>query len=102
MVSCTGKLSWGRTNLAKKRVCDSTREEEEARARARLLEGGSAVALGSTASLQRSLQRYSLGPLKFEGFSTPLSFPIQEEIQEMGIFIAYGQIKLVHWLFKKK
>lgn len=49
-----------------------------------------------------TLQRYSLGPLKFEGFSTHLSFPIQEEIQEMGIFIAYGQIKLVHWLFKKK
>lgn len=90
MVSCTGKLSWGRTNLAKKRDYDSTREEEEARARARLLEGGRAVVLGSTASQQCSLRRYSLGSLKFEGFSTPLSFPIQEEIQEIEIFTAYG------------
>lgn len=91
MVSCTGKLSWGRTNLAKKRDYDSTREEEEeARARARLLEGGRAVALGSTASQQCSLRRYSLGSLKFEGFSTPLSFPIQEEIEEIEIFTAYG------------
>lgn len=66
-MSCAGKLSRGRANLAKKRVCDSTREEEEARARARLLEGGRAVALGSTASLQCCLQRYGPGSLELRG-----------------------------------
>lgn len=72
MVSWAGKLSWARTNLAKRRVCDSTREEEEeARARARLREGGRAGALGSAASLQLSLQRGSLGSLKLGGFWFP-------------------------------
>lgn len=70
VVSCTGKLSWAGANLAGKRVCDS-RGEEEAGARARLLAGGRAAALGSAASPQRSPRRCSLGFRKFEGLRFP-------------------------------
>lgn len=67
-------------------------------------EGGRA--LGSTASLQRCLRRYSLGSLKFEGLWLSgwllWVFQHRSKFRRLSFFTAYGLIMLLHWLFKKK
>lgn len=97
VVSCTGKLSWARTNLAKKCVCDSKREEARARARLR----GGRQSCGSWQHRQPAALSARVQPWRAEiggslVFSlTPLSFPIE-------IFTANSHIILVLFVVFKK